>query len=194
MGGELTFQTDPGVGTTVSLRWQPEAVGEPERTVVPAGERKRAGGRLLVVEDEPVYAMLLERVLCDEGFDVQLADSLSSVGELMDGGHIFDGVLTDQNLPDADARQVIERVSRRASWGSPPCAVAVMSADIEEASVAALRAEGVQVFLSKTADVRWLVSQLLHHPAWAQVKAVDDAEPVSARLLSDHDSAGLGRL
>lgn len=160
MGGELTIESEPGRGTTAVLNWQAEVEdAAPGRT----GALPRS---FLLVEDAEVYAMLLERALSAQGLPVTVAGSLARASELL-ARERYDVVLTDLNLGDGDAHAVIAAAGSRLGGGAPPVVV-VMSAELEDLQVRALREAGVQAVLKKSGDVALFVRQLLQHPALRQ--------------------------
>lgn len=74
--------------------------------------------RVLIVDDEPDFAVLLSRQLGRAtGFEVKTADSLQAAKELCET-ETFDVLVTDLNLPDGDGLEV-KRVT------SIPCCLAL---------------------------------------------------------------------
>lgn len=157
MGGELTIESERGRGSTAVLAWQAEVEDEAPGSRIDAAPR-----RFLLVEDAEVYAMMLERALSAQGLPVTVAGSLARASELLARQH-FDVVLTDLNLGDGDAHAVIAAAG--ATPGAAAPIIVVMSAELEELQVRALREAGVQAVLKKTGDVALFVRQLLQHPA-----------------------------
>ena len=73
-----------------------------------------AGRRVLVVEDEPLIAMLLEDML-DE-LEVKLAgtaDSVPAALQTLEGGLSFDGAILDMNLRGKSVEPVAEALAER---------------------------------------------------------------------------------
>ena len=70
------------------------------------------GGSILIVEDDPKLALLLEQELSHEGYSVEAvgngSDALLRVEE-----QEFDLILLDLNLPDFDGIEVSQRVGKR---------------------------------------------------------------------------------
>jgi signal transduction histidine kinase/CheY-like chemotaxis protein len=110
-GGYIWAYSEPGMGTTLKLYFP--SVGE----TVPArvsGETARparkAGGKILLVEDDPMVRDMARRSLIDAGFEVVAAsnghDALALAGK--DAG--IDAVLTDLAMPELGGRELARRL------------------------------------------------------------------------------------
>ncbi len=82
----------------------------------PAAARPRAL-RILLVEDDPVFARSLRDLLLLRGHEVEMRDSAAGCLEALEGAS-FDVVVTDYRLGDTSGAQLAERVATRAS--APP--------------------------------------------------------------------------
>jgi DNA-binding response OmpR family regulator len=102
-------------------------------------------GKILLVEDERKLRALIAEFLGGEGFEiVQAADGREAV-EHFHGRGPFDLVLLDLNLPILTGVEVCRLIkSDRPEQPIVVCSAAVLDADME-----ALRALGVEQFLSK---------------------------------------------
>jgi two-component system, cell cycle sensor histidine kinase and response regulator CckA len=120
-GGRLEIDTGPGRGTTVRLSLPASDAVEHERAVA-APDRRRPLGRLLVVDDEPMARTVLETLLVEEGFMVEIA---GSAVDAFAKATAFqpDVLLTDFQLPDMDGAALSRWV--RASHNDLP--VLIMS-------------------------------------------------------------------
>ncbi|TNE89105.1 MAG: response regulator [Deltaproteobacteria bacterium] len=67
--------------------------------------KAQPGGRLVVVDDEPVILNVLRSVLADEPWDVAFAANGAEAKAAMDAG--VDVLLTDKNLPDINGLELI---------------------------------------------------------------------------------------
>lgn len=109
--------------------------------------------RILVIEDEPVIALVLQEVLQDEGHEVQLArDGPAGLAVLADGPapHL---VITDWILPDLGGRDLLAQVS----LSSPGVPVMVITGAVMRSG--SLPAEGsYRVLLTKPFSVGQVVA------------------------------------
>ena len=115
-----------------------EAAGEPGTPA--AGQR----GRVLIADDEPAIRQGLAALLGFEGFAVECAASGKEAVQAVEG-QLFDAVLLDVSLPDADGLEVLRQVRQLA----PALPVIMISAyGTIEIAVAAMQA-GARTFLQK---------------------------------------------
>jgi CheY-like chemotaxis protein len=73
--------------------------------------------------------------------------------------------LTDLHLVDGGAPRVISAVNAASAAGAPMPALVVMSAELGDADMQALREAGADLVLAKASDATLFVRQLLKHPA-----------------------------
>jgi signal transduction histidine kinase len=113
LGGMLTIDSRPGLGTNVEL-WLPatEASAEAPETLQDAQANTAAGTALLVDDEELVRASTAE-MLADLGFAVVEAASAEEALRLLDGGLSFQTLVTDHLMPGMSgtdlAREVVGR-------------------------------------------------------------------------------------
>jgi two-component system cell cycle sensor histidine kinase/response regulator CckA len=99
-GGEIAFESTVGQGTTCRVllppaREKPAEDKAVERVRPPREHRPR----VLVVDDEPVIAQLLARLLRQQ-YDVVAVSKAREALDLVRGGKQFDAVLCDLMMPD----------------------------------------------------------------------------------------------
>jgi signal transduction histidine kinase/CheY-like chemotaxis protein/purine-cytosine permease-like protein len=132
MGGELTVQSEIGVGSTFTVRlFLPQTSGGPLPTVAPAQAKSRrayAGVRrkILVVDNEEVDRGLLVNLLEPLGFEIRTAASGHDALDLIAAGIQPDAVLLDLAMPGIDGWETLRRI--RSLDGAQP-AVAIVSAN-----------------------------------------------------------------
>ena len=103
--GEITVESEPGVGTEfcVQLPLQRTEPAAPALGWVPA-DAPRSGVRVLVVEDDPVSAMVAQRLLERLGAIVVVANTGAEA--MRQVAETFDLFLLDWQLPDANGMEL----------------------------------------------------------------------------------------
>ena len=99
LGGALTIQSRPGLGSNVEL-WLPESAiaAEGVRTSDPVS-LTTASGTALLVDDEAPVRMSTSEMLSDLGYDVVEADSGEDAMRIVGEGQHFDLLVTDHLMP-----------------------------------------------------------------------------------------------
>ncbi len=97
LGGHIELESRPRIGTTVHI-YLPAA----EEQKQPAGERKDKSaviGRVLIVEDQPDVAQLVQRLIAPAGYEIAVAtDALTAVTQVASGARP-DLLITDVVMP-----------------------------------------------------------------------------------------------
>jgi two-component system, NarL family, sensor histidine kinase EvgS len=173
LGGSLTVQSQPGQGSTFTLRFEAQAASAPEPGS--SGQVQR----LLVVEDSPVYSLLLRQAFENQGVTVTVAESLAQAREALIASVAgagtttppFDLVLSDTHLGDGDADELLRfmRESVRPGVVMPP--VIGMSAQFDDTTLDRLAAAGATDLLTKDSDVIIFASRVLTNFALTQQQA-----------------------
>jgi PAS domain S-box-containing protein len=111
-GGYIWAYSEPGLGTTFKLYfpWVAEAVTL--RTQRPEDRPGRSeGGRILLVEDDPLVRTMARRSLSEAGFEVLEAANGQEALELIASDPLhLDAVLTDLAMPEIGGRQLAQRL------------------------------------------------------------------------------------
>lgn len=122
-----------------------------ERATVSRG---RAGGRLLVVEDEPQLAAMLREQLTIAGYGVEAAGTLATARAALADAP-FDLVVLDLHLPDGDGLTLAEEIRQ-----DDRVAVLILSARADvESRVAGLYA-GASDYVTKPFSVQELLARI----------------------------------
>ncbi|MDH0302929.1 MULTISPECIES: ATP-binding protein [unclassified Pseudomonas] len=112
MGGQLRGESREGLGSTFTLE-MPLTLAS--ATLAPPGAQMRdnmaqdSGGRVLLVEDNPVNQSVIEAMLRSLGFEVSLAIDGAQAVDLV-GQQRFAAVLMDCRLPQVDGFEATRRI------------------------------------------------------------------------------------
>jgi len=146
--GVITVESAPGAGS--SFRIFLPRIAQPEGAVreVPAARPAACPARrqtVLLVEDDDGVRQLAERILCQYGYEVVVAeDGEDALRRIADGAAI-DAVVSDVVMPGIGGVELVERL--RAVQGELP--VLLLSGYTGDEVSATLAADGRQAFLQK---------------------------------------------
>ena len=149
MRGRIWVESEEGAGSTfrftawlgISDARVPIAASEPWKEL---GDK-----RFLVADNSPTNRLLLEEMLANWGFQVDVADSsrgLLAALEKVDEAHPYDLILTNGHLPDLEGKDLAKQVNELS--GTAPAILLLTSIDGQE-FIDEARAEGVDHFLRK---------------------------------------------
>ncbi|MFK8080658.1 MAG: response regulator [Granulosicoccus sp.] len=128
LGGHLSIESEPGVGTTVQVRFPVGLDGpvvlEPPNVNLPASMSTAAVDtsinlpfRILAVDDKHDVLMVVRRILEKAGADVSYAESGQKAMDLFDSTRLssrpFDAVILDMHMPEVDGFEVVKRLRER---------------------------------------------------------------------------------
>lgn len=111
-GGFIWAYSEPGLGTTFKLYF-PSAqdavlAGAQQPEELPG---RTDGGRILLVEDDPLVRSMAQRSLAEAGFEVVEAANGQEALELIASEQLhLDAVLTDLAMPEVGGRQLAQRL------------------------------------------------------------------------------------
>jgi len=112
MGGQLRGESREGLGSTFTLEMPLALASTPPALLTAQGSESHgacAGGRILLVEDNPVNQSVIEAMLRSLGFDVITAvDGAQAVEQVARQG--FAAVLMDCRLPLVDGYEATRRI------------------------------------------------------------------------------------
>ena len=129
LGGGLTIESRPDVGTTISL-WLPISaapVGEEDRPVEPVADRQGRGTALLI-DDEELVRMSTADMLADLHYEVVEAGSAEEALRLIRGGLAPDLIVTDHLMPGMSGAEL----ARSLQTSHPTLPVLIISGYAEE--------------------------------------------------------------
>ncbi|MEZ4601339.1 MAG: PAS domain S-box protein [Syntrophotaleaceae bacterium] len=129
MGGELTVESRPGIGSIFSfcLPLNPQQLppSPPKPDAFSPLERKTWGGRLLLAEDDPLVREMIVLMLSDAGWTVEVAeDGIEVVEKCREGS--FAVVLMDLQMPRLGGLEAARRIRELdKGTGDHPCIIAL---------------------------------------------------------------------
>ncbi len=132
LGGALTLQSRPGLGTNVEL-WLPAGQAE----AAPAQPAARApigrqAGRVLLVDDEELVRATTADMLTELGYEVAEAGSGAEALALLEGGLAPDLLVTDHLMPGMTGTELARRMAAQRPGGTaPPCLIISGYAEVD---------------------------------------------------------------
>ena len=176
MGGSIGLESEPGMGTTVTLNLTLPIVettpgsGEPSAQALAAASQRRAapaiadaeaeGTLVLLVDDHPVNRMLLLRQLRTLGYAGQTAEDGVQALEMWKSGR-FGLVITDCHMPHMDGYELARSIRRlEAETQRHRVPVIACTANALQGEAQACYAAGMDDFLVKPVELSALVGKL----------------------------------
>ncbi len=183
MGGELTVQSEVGIGSTFRIRLLlPHAAQNNDPPLEGPRIRGYQGRRrkILVVDDDPAHAQLLYDILTPLGFDLATALDGVSCMEIAEQS-APDLVLLDISLPGMNGWAVAQRLRRSIK---ERLAIVMVSANVHEVRTTNRTETNHDAFLVKPIDIRQLFERMedLLHLEWTYElplpvrRAIDSSE------------------
>lgn len=181
MGGTLTLQSEPNIGSTMSIRLPLQQVGEQKITEnLDMADFSKYGKNtaledtsahqvapetwsVLLAEDDPVGRRIALKRLQGAGFDVEeVNDGLAAWDKIQ--AQDFDLLLTDIRMPGLDGMGLTQKIREyEAAQGKKAMLIIGLSAyALEEVKNDAL-ACGMNAFVSKPVDMSVLMKKLEEH-------------------------------
>lgn len=154
-GGRMELDTAEGGGARFRV-YLPFST-DPAAARAPVAVQRAAGGRVLVVDDEPEIAALLEERLRADGLHVATAASGRLAVGALEAGDI-DAVISDLRMPDMDGAALADEIRRR--WPGLANRILLMTGDALGGDPGGrLAAQGLPIF-EKPLDLAALAAEL----------------------------------
>ena len=167
MGGEIGVRSAPGTGSTFwfTVRMPPAADKGSPPTSLPAQEtieeqlrRQFAGARILVVEDEPTSAEVLNLLLAEVGLAADVAsDGLQGVA--LAAQQRYDAILMDMRMPHLSGLEATRKI--RADSLNRHTPILAMTANAFEQDRQQCLSAGMDAHLAKPVNALELYTALL---------------------------------
>ncbi|MDY0022969.1 ATP-binding protein [Arenimonas caeni] len=172
MGGSISVSSEPGRGATFRVELPLAAVELPGTIVASLPVPTAAGGRrLLLVEDDPVVAQVVQGLLERQGHAVvHVPHGLAALSAL--AAHAFDAALLDLDLPGLDGLEL----ARLLRLQGRPLPLLAITARADAAAEREARAAGMAGFLRKPVTGAMLADAL--RTLWSAAPP-DDGAPVA---------------
>lgn len=155
MGGEISVQSELGVGSEFAFRFPATPVALPEESAPPPPLVAPLSGRrprILVVDDMETNRFLLEVFLHRNGFEPELASGGEEAIRLA-LAHRYDVILMDLHMPDLDGFTATRRIRAADSPGRRTPIVA-LTASITKGTREKCLAAGMDEYLTKPLDLK----------------------------------------
>ena len=160
-GGTVEVRSNVGEGSTFSFRLsfrrcQPET---PTVSGVTAIERDKdiKNVRALVVEDMPLYQLLMKIILDDFGFEHEIADNGKVAVEKLQSA-AFDVVLMDLQMPEMNGFEATAAIRSELKSDIP---IIALTADVTDADLAKCQAAGMNDHIGKPIDEKLLYAKIV---------------------------------
>jgi PAS domain S-box-containing protein len=195
MGGAITLESTPGVGSIFRVRLPFRPAESAPRTHRPSGsgvELVPRTGHVLVVDDSPTNLLVASGYLTNAGFRVTTADSGAAAIDAVKKTE-FDAVLMDVSMPDIDGMLATWQIRALGGRCATLPIIAMTAHALERDRTACLEA-GMNDYLRKPLDKitlietlgRWIAGEKSRSgdAAMALTLAPGEAAPIDSEVIA----------
>ena len=196
MGGDLRLDKSDGTGTRMRLtlplvRAAADAVPAASAAAPPRFDEPSRRVRVLVAEDAEINRLLVEALLVRHGHDVTVAingaEAIAAFQQAEAGGHGFDMILMDMQMPQVDGLEATRRLRALSARGRSIPIVA-LTANAFSTDIEACRAAGMDAHLAKPFEIAALLGMVARFTRAATVDLpTPSQDPVIAAMRSRYD-------
>ena len=167
MGGDISVFSEgiPGRGSvfTIKLPYNPVENFKPADKFSPENEFfELAGGRVLLVEDNPVNQLLTRRILERQGLSVDIAHNGSEALDFMDREGEYNLIFMDLEMPVMDGFEAISRIrSKEENQGNVP--IIALTAHAMSNNMKRCRDLGCNDFITKPVNLGKITQILIKY-------------------------------
>jgi CheY-like chemotaxis protein len=115
MGGEITVESETGIGTTFSFTIKSKAGLKAQRNYVYLNMAELIGKRILIVDDNETNRNILKTQLEQWNFEPIIADSGENALNLISSEKKIDLIISDMNMPVMDGIQLAKEIRKKQS-------------------------------------------------------------------------------
>ena len=162
MGGRMWFESQLGRGSNFYFTVSLKEGGEPKvQNPVPAPLPKKVNryNQILLVEDDKVNQMVLNRMLLERGYRVDLASN-GKEALLLHEQQKYDVILMDIHMPEMDGMEATRKIREREAFSGESTHIIALTAHVLEGDRERFLAIGMDGYISKPVMMHELYSAI----------------------------------